>query len=296
MTSTEDLVRDALADLAPKAPADSTAYAGVGRRITRRRRQRAATRLAAVAAVALVAVAGASLVGDRDDEPSGFSTGPGDTRTTAPDGSTPDDGASPEPGTGQDGVDGGDDGASTEPSTRMLGPAMFTLPAGWEAVQQDGFWIDGPDPGDSGTSRYPYTSMCLRRTADPGPLDCTLEMFHGEVPGHEGFEAYDPESAWSWYRGGDVMPCPDGTDPGGGAGDTVQPADGDMAPVETDFRSVGSRTAAYSRWSAVCEKSGFRFGPEAWYLPESQLLIIDVLDQPETEAILQSFEFGDEEG
>ena len=93
MTSTEDLVRNALADLAPVAPADSSAYAGVGRRITRRRRQRAATRLAAVAAVALVAVAGASLVGDRDDEPSGFQTGEGNTITTGPDAGQPDDGA-----------------------------------------------------------------------------------------------------------------------------------------------------------------------------------------------------------
>lgn len=293
MTSTEDLVRDALADLAPIAPADSTAYAGVGRRITRRRRQRAATRLAAVAAVGLMAVAGASLVGDRDDEPSGFSTGEGNTITTVPDAEQPDDGAPPGPGTGQDGVDAGDDSASTEPTKKMLGPATFTLPAGWEAVQQDEVWIDA---GESETVRHPYTSMCLRRTADPGPLDCTLEMFHGDVPGHEGFEACDPNGDWSWYRATDTMACPDGTAPDGEAGDTVVPADGSRAPVKTDFRPVGSRSAAYTRWSAVCERSGIEFGPEAWFLPDSELLIIDVLGQPETEAILETFEFGDEAG
>ena len=85
MTSTEELVRNALADLAPTAPADSRAYAGVGRRITHRRRRRAATRLAAVAAVGLVAVAGAALLGGPRDEPSGFSTEPGEDVTTAPD-------------------------------------------------------------------------------------------------------------------------------------------------------------------------------------------------------------------
>ena len=92
MTSTEDLVRNALADLAPVAPADSSAYAGVGRRITRRRRQRAATRLlAAVAAVALVvALVGASPVGDRDDER--LASRPGrNTITTGPDAGQPDD-------------------------------------------------------------------------------------------------------------------------------------------------------------------------------------------------------------
>ena len=296
MSSTEDLVRNALADLAPVAPADSSAYAGVGRRITRRRRQRAATRLAAVAAVALVAVAGASLVGDRDDEPSGFQTGEGNTITTGPDAGQPDDGAPPGPGTGQDGVDAADDGVSTGPTTRRLGPATFTLPAGWEVVQQDEVWIDAAEPGGSGTVPHPYTSMCLRRTADPGPLDCTLEMFHGEVPGHEGFQAYDPDGDWSWYRSTDAMACPDGADKGGEALDTVRPADGSMAPAESDFRAVGTRTAAYTRWSAVCETSGFRFSPEAWFLPESELLIIDVVGQPETEAILQSFGFGDEGG
>jgi hypothetical protein len=294
MTSTEELVRNALADLAPTAPADSTAYAGVGRRITHRRRRRAATRLAAVAAVGLVAVAGAALLGGPRDEPSGFSTQPGEDVTTGPD-TGPGDGAAPGTGPGQDG-----DGSSTGPSITMLGSASFTLPQGFETAQQDQFWTDSAEPGGSATVRHPYTSMCLRRTADPGPLDCTLEMFHGDVPGHEGFEAYDPEGDWSWYRATDVMPCPGGTGPDdtgpGGQDDIVRPVGGRVTPVESGFRPVGSQTAAYSRWSVVCEKSGFEFSPQAWFLPESQLLIIDVLGQPETEAILASFTFGDEAG
>jgi hypothetical protein len=279
MTSTEELVRNALADLAPTAPADSTAYAGVGRRITRRRRQRAAARLVAVAAVVVVAVTGASLAGGRD-EPQGFSTDPGGDVTTEPD-------------------TGPDDGPATAPSVTTLGSASFTLPPGFEIARQDEAWLEVPGPG-SATIEHPYTSLCLRRTADPGPLGCTLEVFHGDVPGHEGFEAYDPEGDWSWYRATDVMPCPGGSGPGGtgpgGQDDIARPAGGRTTPVESGFRPVGSRTAAYSRWSVVCERSGFEFGPQAWFLPESQLLIIDVLGQPETEAILASFTFEDEAG
>jgi hypothetical protein len=294
MTSTEELVRNALADLAPTAPADSTAYAGVGRRITRRRRQRAAARLAAVAAVVVVAVAGAALVGGLRDEPSGFSTQPGEDTTTGPDRGP--DGGSPGTGPGR----AGGDGTSTGSSTTVLGSASFTLPAGFEAVlQQNQFWLD-TEPGGSPAVKHGYTSLCLRRLADPGPLDCTLEMLHGDVPGKEGFEAYDPEGDWSWYRATDVMPCPGGSGPGGtgpgGQDDIARPAGGRTTPVESGFRPVGSRTAAYSRWSVVCERSGFEFSPQAWFLPESQLLIIDVLGQPETEAILASFTFEDEAG
>ncbi len=289
MTSTEDQIRNALADLAPTAPADGSAYSGVGRRITRRRRQRTATRLAAVAAVALVAVAGASLVGGRD-EPSGFSTQPGDDDATLPDDGTP-----PATGTAPGGTDDG--GAPPiVPNPTVIGGAEFELPTGWEAEPQPEYWTDPGVPGGSETERHPYTAMCLRRTADPGPLDCTLEIFYGDVPGNEGFGPYDPDGNWSWYHATDVMTCPDGIDPGGEALDSVRPADDDTAPAERETRPVGSHTADFSRWDAVCERSGFEFSPQAWFLPESQLLIIDVLGQPETEAILASFVFGDEAG
>jgi hypothetical protein len=284
MTSTEDQIRNALGDLAPTAPADGSAYAGVGRSITRRRRQRAATRLAAVAAVALVAVAGASLVGGRE-EPSGFSTQPGDDESTQPDDGTP-----PAPG-------GADDrGAPIVPTLTVIGGAEFELPPGWEAESQPQYWLDPGAPGGTETERHPYTAMCLRRTADPGPLDCTLEMFYGDIPGHEGFVPYDPDGDWSWYQSTDAMACPDGTDPGGEPLDPVRAADGDTVPVQREPRPVGSRTADYSRWDTVCERSGFEFSPQAWFLPESQILIVDVLGQPETEAILASFIFGDEAG
>ena len=66
--TTDDLVRDALADLAPLAPADESAFAGVRRAVARRRRRRTAGRLAVVAlAVGLVAGGGVA-VALRSDE------------------------------------------------------------------------------------------------------------------------------------------------------------------------------------------------------------------------------------
>ena len=96
MTSTEDLVRNALADLAPslRPTAPPTRASGAGSPVAAASGRRPGS---PPAAVALVAVAGASLVGDRDDEPSGFQTGEGNTITTGLDAGQPDDG---HPGTG----------------------------------------------------------------------------------------------------------------------------------------------------------------------------------------------------
>jgi hypothetical protein len=113
MTSTEDLVRAGLHDLAPAAPADDAAYAGVRRAITRRRRQRAAARVTAVAALALVAVGTAALV-LREDTP-GYSTDRGGTtETTAPGTST-----------------------STRPAASRSAPRP-SMPADWVVVSNNG--------------------------------------------------------------------------------------------------------------------------------------------------------------
>jgi hypothetical protein len=56
---------------------------------------------------------------------------------------------------------------------------------------------------------------------------------------------------------------------------------------------VGGREAQYDRWRAVCDFSGTIFEPEAWYLPESRVLVFDIFGQPETEAFLRSFRFED---
>jgi hypothetical protein len=281
MTSTEDLLRDVLDDLAPGAPADGRAYAGVGRAITRRRRRRAQVRMAAVAAVALAALGTAALVG-RSHEQSGVATRP-DVTTTQ------DEDRGPEPGTRPDGeedpTETPDDGPDTvEGTVSGIGPAAtFVLPAGWEVTEDEGSWGILPE-------QHPYTYFCLTRPEAAGTGECAVEIFHGEVPGEGNEVPYDTEAGWSWHRGLDVVVCPGGTD----YNDIVEPVDGNYDPVQEGTRSIGGRNAIYSRWDVECSLSGRTFSPQGWYLADEQILILDVEGQPETEAILDSFSFDDE--
>ncbi len=245
MTTTEDLVRDGLTGLAPKAPADAAAYAGIGRAITRRRRRRTAARVAAVAAVALVAVGAGTLAAGRNDTP-GYSTQPGGTATDP-----------------------------NESGTVTFGSATFDIPAGWAVL-----WNTG-------------TEMCVAPVETEGIEDCAgLRLARGELTGYEQ-GPYVDHGDWSWHTGTDVMRCPDRPyDPGGELDGVVAGEDG-TAPVDTGREPVGDRTAVYDEWAAECAISGFTFNPRAWHLPESQMLIVDLVGRSETEAILASFEFSD---
>lgn len=246
MTTTEDLVRDGLTGLAPKAPADAAAYAGIGRAITRRRRRRTAARVAAIAAVALVAVGAGTLAAGRNDTP-GYSTQPGGTATTAPN----------------------ESGAVT------FGNATFDIPAGWGVL-----WNSG-------------TEMCVAPVDTEGIGDCAgLRLARGELIGYEG-GPYVDHGDWSWHTGTDVMACPNRRSDPGGELDSVVPGDAGTAPVDSGFGDVGDRTAVYDEWAAECAISGLTFNPRAWHLPESEMLIVDLVGRPETEAILASFEFSD---
>jgi hypothetical protein len=98
--TTDDLVRDALADLAPLAPADDAAFAGVRRALNRRRRRRTAGRIAAaVVAVGVIAGGGLAVNGLREDE-GGLATRPPTDRVS-------------------------------------LGDLSFELPEGWEVIRSD---------------------------------------------------------------------------------------------------------------------------------------------------------------
>ncbi|HEX6570331.1 MAG TPA: hypothetical protein VF015_14265 [Acidimicrobiales bacterium] len=251
MTSTEDLVRAGLHDLAPAAPADDAAYAGVRRAITRRRRQRAAARVTAVAALALVAVGTAALV-QREDTP-GYSTDRGGTtETTAP-------------GTS----------ASAPSRSVTFGPATFDVPADWVVVSNNG------------------NDMCVAPDGTEDMSTCAgLRLSRGELVGYEG-GAYIEHGDWSWYTATDVMRCPDGPGGPGEELDDVRAPGNDRAPIEQGRRPVGDRTAVYDKWAAECTLTDFRFTPRAWLVRELQLLIVDELDNPETEQILASFEFAD---
>ena len=171
--SSEDTVRDALADLAPRVPAGDHALAGVRRAITRRRRRRAVAR-ASVAAVLLVAVATAGAVavagGNEPDE-----TDVGNPTTTTTERVAPGDRV-------------------------QFGPVSLDLPDGW--IRQ----FSVPDTGPDGTGE----SICIApAAADPTEhVDCPGLMLHrGYLPGEETF-SYEERPGWS--QSTDPPACPRG--------------------------------------------------------------------------------------
>jgi hypothetical protein len=171
--STEDTVRDALADLAPRVPAGDQALAGVRRAITRRRRRRAVARTG-VAAVLLAAVATAGVVAVAGgNEPSETDMGTPTTTTTD----------------------------TVAPGGRLrFGPVSLDLPDGW--VER--FRVPGTGPDGTGES------LCIAPAADEPPegTDCAGLMLHrGYLPGDETF-SYEEEPGWS--QATDVERCPTG--------------------------------------------------------------------------------------
>jgi hypothetical protein len=259
MTGTEDTLRDALRGLAPTAPADETAHAGVRRAITRRRRRRTTGRVAAVVlAVAAVAGGRALVVASEDAEgPPGYATDDAPSPTAQPGPSTP------APGTGDTGA------------TQSFGPVTFDVPPGWEATEM----------GEA--------SLCVAPVEGAGRSwdGCAgLWLYRGDLPGYEG-GAYEEHGPWGFATATDPTPCP--APPGGrpAKDDIVVPGQAGTGPVDQGFKPVGDRTATYDQWFARCSESGFTFTPRAWLLPQSEVLVVDVFGLPETEAILASFRF-----
>jgi hypothetical protein len=255
--STEDKVRDALADLAPLVPAGDEALAGVHRAITRRRHRRTAVR-ATVAAGLLVAVATAGVLasaGGEDDTDIGETPSSSTTSTTEPPSRT---------------VDG----------LVTFGPVSLELPEGW-AVIEDGEQAQGG------------AWMCIAPALNPDPkLDnCAgLIVRHGFLPGNETFTYADTRQNWAWNHATDVLACPTTQD----VEDSVQPGSEGTAPIDQGFRPVGDKTAEYTQWAAECSRSGTIFTPRMWVLPDTRVMIEDFFNLDETEDILASFEFTDE--
>jgi hypothetical protein len=265
---TDDMVRDALADLAPVAPADSTALAGMHRAIGRRRRRQQVTRVAAAVAVLAFAVGAGALVLRADSDPSNVSTEPDDGKPTT------DTTGDPKP----------------DLSGRItFGEVSFQLPDGWEAGRPTKM-ID-PETGAQGDR------MCIAPAGNTGRQwdGCAGLLIHqGDfLPGRE-MQPYRPHDDWAWYHATDPPSCPTEGEPTAGEPfDQVSPpASTGQAPIDQGERAMGDRAAIYDRWGAVCQ-SGFGFQPQAWYQVESQVLVFDILNHPETEDFLASFEFED---
>src|SRR5262245_2975802 len=275
---TDDMVREALADLAPTAPADNTALAGMHRAIGRRRHRQQVARVAAAVAFVALAVGTTAVVLDAEGDPADVSTQPDDaTSTTTPTttATTPSTTA-----TTPDTTEGG----AAETDRITFGPVSFQLPEGWVEVYREprsSPFVDGDAEGEA---------LCIAPAGNEGVQwdGCSGLLIHqGDfLPGNEG-AAYEQHAPWAWYHNTDAAPCPTGPE---GNQDYIQAPDG-FDPIDQGFRSVGARTAYYDRWRAECPQSGFSFEPEAWYLPDSRVVVFDVFGQPETEAFLASFEF-----
>lgn len=270
---TDDMVREALADLAPTAPADNTALAGMHRAIGRRRRRQQVARIAAAVAFVALAVGTTAVVLDAESDPSQVSTDPDDTTTPTTTPSTPTTTATTPETT---------EARPAETDRITFGPVSFQLPEGWVEVYRE--------PRSSPFAEGEGEAMCIAPAGNEGLRweDCSgLLIQQGDFLQGNEQAPYEPHAPWAWYHATDAAPCPTGP---AGNQDYIQAPDG-MGPIDQGFRSVGDRTASYDRWRAVCPQSGFTFEPEAWFLPESRVVVFDVFGHDETEAFLASFEF-----
>ena len=167
-----------------------------------------------------------------------------------------------------------------------FGGASFSLPDGWSVTEPEGAraWTE-VDLVTGTDVQHSSRTLCV----GPDGAECGLRMYHGDAPGHEGFQGWDDDGAWPWFTSTDVGTCPV-VEPGVGF-DGVQPVGGEYLPVDSGSRAVGDQAAVYRRWDVVCEASGYAYSPRSWHLPEAGIVVIDELGQPETEGVLASFRF-----
>jgi hypothetical protein len=123
----------------------------------------------------------------------------------------------------------------------------------------------------------------------PVVLGCHgIDIQSGTIVGSEG-SPYAAGQPGGWYRATDVQPCP--VQPRLANGEFNGIVGGATSPsVESGLRPVGSHRAWYDRWEAVC-RNGYRFSPQAWYLPVSHVLFLDYTGHAETSRILASVRF-----
>jgi hypothetical protein len=181
--------------------------------------------------------------------------------------------------------------ASAKPTPARTAPSATPSPASrpWPRLAFARLSFEAP-PGWALVTHG--ANACLEpvhRAGLPEIFGCAgLDIKSGSIPGNE-LRPYEAGQPGGWYAATDVQPCP------------VRPylADGSLngitsgtsaVPVTTGFRPVGSHRAAYDRWEAVC-RSGYRFAPQAWYLPVSGVLFLDYTGHPETSRVLASVRF-----
>ncbi|MDX3529857.1 hypothetical protein P1P75_26450, partial [Streptomyces sp. ID05-39B] len=168
------------------------------------------------------------------------------------------------------------------PRTRAAWPRIsfarltFEIPPGWTLTT---------DGNDSDACVQP-----VNRAGLPTMFGCAgIAIKSGSIPGNE-MRPYQARQPGGWYPATDVQPCPvrpttlaDGSFNGITSGTSA-------SPVESGLRPVGSRKAAYDRWTAACA-SGYLFAPQAWHLPVSRVLFLDYTGHAETARVLESVRF-----
>lgn len=194
-----------------------------------------------------------------------------------------------------------------------LGDLRLGVPRGWNVAERAVPADPQPPPGT------PPDLWCLQ-PPDPGPLvdGCggVLVALGGDwLPGPGG-TAYEPGQASGWTMGPVVQPCPfPGEEPDGDdaalttapdlAGATATP-DPDVVdvvlpsvegePLTSVRTELDGRPAVWETWRVACSRSGVVFAPQAWYVPELELLVRDHLGHPETVLVLASLEASDGAG
>lgn len=140
--------------------------------------------------------------------------------------------------------------------------------------EADGSEPDGSEPDGSDGDGAPATS-----TPQPGSTPAAGE------PGAEDPEGGDPAA-------GDSLP-------GDAAATTAvpDPLQQDVMVTASDGEALtylqlelAGHPATYETWRVTCSLSEETFAPQAWYVPDLELVIRDVLGNPETVLVLESLE------
>jgi hypothetical protein len=103
--------------------------------------------------------------------------------------------------------------------------------------------------------------LCLTLADDTG---CSLEVIDIGATKRSGGSVSEPApgepDGWWWGSG----------DPSCGAGGNAGPV-ARSTVVDSGFRKVGPKTAAYAHWQVSCQNSDLDFDPRLWWLPTSKI-------------------------
>ncbi|MCW2855674.1 MAG: hypothetical protein JWR52_1289 [Marmoricola sp.] len=161
-----------------------------------------------------------------------------------------------------------------------IGSVMsLDVPAGWQVIRQPPF---------TSTQQGSDGQVCLHQPGDTHAVfGCAgIAIYYGiHLPGAH-TNPYAPDRPDGWYPATDVQQCPYGP----------AQVDGQLNGIETKpglskgLRPVGRHRADWNRWTATCVRGEY-FHPQAWFLPQSRVVIFDYVGHPETTAVLASARF-----